>query len=554
MKPHATALLALGFVLALSSCATKDGSVAQNAAASYSPIPPSTGAQASGDSQGQAQIDALGLGWPHVETSDATTIFVYQPQIDSWDGWRLECRSAVAVQDRNQSVPLYGVITFQSNTLVDKTNRLVTLENVQISSGDFPSAPGQVQRRLNLLREVAPRLLRTLSLDYLQTGLAAFPPQAALPVPPVNNTPPEIILAFRPAILVSIDGPPAYRKVPGTELQRVINTRVLLFRNAAGEHYMHLLDGYIEAPALNGPWTVASQPPKGAVELEKQARGAMPVDLLESSANGSTGQIPMLTNSIPPEIYVATTAAELIDFDGSPSFVPIPGTRLLYAANTTGNFFTCLTDQQFYLLLAGRWFRSASLTGPWQFVPSAKLPRDFANIPASSPKESVKATVPGTSEAAEAFVANSIPQSSRVPRTVQMQTPRIDGPPQLRLIEGTPLYYVANSATPIIKVGEHVWYACQNGVWFAAASLDGPWAVAPSVPPVIYSIPISSPLHYLTYVRVYSWTPDYVEEGYAPGYLGTEVSSDGMVVYGSGYDYSPWIGTEWYSPPETWGL
>src|SRR5678815_5615193 len=103
-------------------------------------------------------------------------------------------------------------------------------------------------------------------------------------------------------------------------------------------------------------------------------------------------------------------------------------------------------------------------------------------------------------------------------------------------IEGTPLQFVANSATPIIKVDEKSWYACQNGVWYVATSVKGPWYVADSVPAVIYSIPSSSPMHYVTYVRVYDADSRVVYQGYTPGYLGTVVS-DGVVVYGTGYYY-----------------
>ena len=134
-----------------------------------------------------------------------------------------------------------------------------------------------------------------------------------------------------------------------------------------------------------------------------------------------------------------------------------------------------------------------------------------------------------------------------------MQEPQVDGPPQLLPIEGTPLSYVANSGTPIVEVDAHSWYACQNGVWFVATSVGGPWTVAASVPEVIYSIPASSPLHYLTYVQVYGANPAEVYEGYTPGYLGTEVE-DGVVVYGTGYWYPPWIGGVWYGWPCTWGL
>jgi hypothetical protein len=81
-----------------------------------------------------------------------------------------------------------------------------------------------------------------------------------------------------------------------------------------------------------------------------------------------------------------------------------------------------------------------------------------------------------------------------------------------------------------------------NGVWFSSVVATGPWVVATSVPPVIYTIPPSSPVHYVTYVQVYGYTPSVVYVGYTPGSYGTVVSSDGVVVYGTGYYYPPYIG------------
>jgi hypothetical protein len=89
----------------------------------------------------------------------------------------------------------------------------------------------------------------------------------------------------------------------------------------------------------------------------------------------------------------------------------------------------------------------------------------------------------------------------------------------------------------------------QNGVWFLATAPTGTWAVAATVPAVIYTIPASSPLHYVTYVRVYSSTPTTVFVGYTPGYYGTVYTADGTVVYGTGYYYPAYVGAYWYPPP-----
>ncbi|MGH3583482.1 MAG: hypothetical protein ACRDUB_17970, partial [Mycobacterium sp.] len=121
-------------------------------------------------------------------------------------------------------------------------------------------------------------------------------------------------------------------------------------------------------------------------------------------------------------------------------------------------------------------------------------------------------------------------------------------------VAGTSLQYVVNSKVPVIQVNPAAYYAVQSGVWFTAPTITGPWGVATSVPPVIYTIPVASPLHYVTYVHVYGYTDNVVYVGYTPGYLGTVVDVGGTVVYGTGYAYSPWIGNYWYAPPVTWGI
>jgi hypothetical protein len=113
---------------------------------------------------------------------------------------------------------------------------------------------------------------------------------------------------------------------------------------------------------------------------------------------------------------------------------------------------------------------------------------------------------------------------------------------------------VSNSPSPIIRVDANSWYAVDRGVWFTAQGLEGPWQVATWVPQAIYSIPSSSPLHYVTYVKVYGGTPDDVYTGYTPGYLGAVVAPAGTVVYGTGAYVSPWIGNAWYGAPWTYGL
>ena len=68
-----------------------------------------------------------------------------------------------------------------------------------------------------------------------------------------------------------------------------------------------------------------------------------------------------------------------------------------------------------------------------------------------------------------------------------------------------------NTATPIVRVAGKSVYALENGVWFTAASIDGPWRVATSLPNEIYLIPATSPLYYATFTHVYAVEDDILQ-------------------------------------------
>ncbi|MFO7601405.1 MAG: carbohydrate-binding family V/XII, partial [Candidatus Desulfacyla sp.] len=195
----------------------------------------------------------------------------------------------------------------------------------------------------------------------------------------------------------------------------------------------------------------------------------------------------------------------------------------------------------YYALLSGRWFHTKNLEkGPWEYISHDQLPPNFAKIPENHPKGAVLASVAGTPQAKEAIIDNSIPQTAQVDRRTTSLTFNYDGQPQLKGIEGTPLKYVVNAPFPVIRVDNAAWYSLKDGVWFVSHAPTGPWAVAGAVPAVIYTIPLESPLHYVTYVYVYGATAETVVVGYTPGYYGTVVAPAGVVVYGTGYVYPPY--------------
>ncbi len=490
--------------------------------------------------------------WPREITISHAVVLIYQPQVNSWTGNVLNFRTAVALKPAGARTETFGVIAGTARTEVDRGARLVNLDDFALTEIKFPTLPDNGQSYLPDLKAAFPGALATISLNRLEASLGAsqtVKPQAAQ----VSNAPPNILVSYGPALLVPIDGKPVIKEVPNSRFERVINTQALIARTRFGStYYLHVYDGWLSSESLTGPWTQAFRAPFGLDGTAKQLAKDGKVDLLDGGP-GATPK-PSLANGV-PAIYVTETPSELIIFKGQPNFVPVTGTNLLWASNTAGDVFINTLNNDYYVLVAGRWYRGPGLGGPWTYVSAKTLPADFARIPKDGPAGVVLASVAGTPQAQEALIANSIPQDATVSRTNGPKfTPSFDGPPEWSAIPDTPMQYVINSRVPVIEVNPSSFYAVTGGVWFTAGALTGPWVVATSVPPVIYTIPPASPLHYVTYVRVYGYTPQVVYVGYTPGYFGTVVAPDGVVVYGTGYTYTPWIGSVWYPPPVTYGV
>lgn len=496
--------------------------------------------------------------WPHSYDLDGLHMVLHHPQLDSWAGNQLKGRLAVAVKTGTQQgsdgkthdVLSYGVAWFTARTDTDKALREVTLSDVTIDKVSFPTDTTHQSHYLDVLRTLVAQRRQVASLDTLEASLAIGRQASEVKNVAVRNDPPQIVFSFKPALLVLIDGTPALRPTAEAGVARVVNTRSLLLQQG-GRYYLALAQRWAWAFSLDGPWALAQSVPSPVMKAGQAAIEARQVDALDHPSDALKQ---VLASSQLPDIVVSTRPAELVTVDGEPQFAAIPGTQLAYVANTASDVFV---DQAhglaWYALISGRWFTADSTNGPWRYVDGKDLPADFANIPPDSPKSAVLASIPGTPEARESLIANSIPQTATVDsRTTQLHL-SYDGAPQFRAIEGTSLAYAWNTPVPVIRVTPTAYYAVQNGVWFTAGSATGPWSVALAVPPAIYTIPASSPLHYVTYVYVYGHDGNLVYVGYAPGYYGT-VASNGVVVYGTGYPCDSWVGDVWYGCPATYGF
>src|SRR5262245_38302265 len=89
---------------------------------------------------GYAEYD---FGWPRIYISDGATNTLYQPQVRAWTNMVLEARAAVSIQAVGMADPTFGILDLKVLTRVDKVERMVYFEDIQIIEANFPTVPGK---------------------------------------------------------------------------------------------------------------------------------------------------------------------------------------------------------------------------------------------------------------------------------------------------------------------------------------------------------------------------------------------------------------------------
>jgi len=480
-------------------------------------------------------------GWPRQNIQAGGTLVSYQPQVDNWqDFTNITWRQAFQLTPTGGKM-VVGAATMSGTTNVDTNNHVVTVYGIQIINTYFPDLdPATTSKMDQLLRSFIPPVY-TISLERV---VSYVPKPTSVKTVELKNDPPFIFINYSPAILLSVDGEPVLAEVSGARLKFVVNTAwPLFFEPSESKYYLLVQNIWLTATDLHGPWTRTTSLSREFKKIPDSGRFA-PVKKAVPP--------PPVANPVIPQVFYSTVPAEVILFEGQPSYTPIPGTDLMYANNTDSPLFLYNPTQTYYYLAAGRWFSATNLAGPWTFA-TPNLPPDFAKIPLSSPASAVLASVPGTSEAKDAVLIAQIPTTMILNPTKAAAQAKVTyiGTPQFAPIEGTTLLYATNTADKVIQVGD-VYYLCLQGVWFMSTTPAGPWTTASSVPQVIYTIPPSSPVYNVTYVTQTTTSSGDIQASYTSGYLGgfvTGLAVGAIVCSGSGYYYPPYIGYPAYGYP-----
>lgn len=479
--------------------------------------------------------------WPKRFEHPKGTVVMYQPQLEEFKDDKLTARAAVSVKTKAMKAPVFGAVWLSGRVLIDRDTRMATIDAVKVTEAKFPEAkPEQLEKLKTFLNTEISGWSVPISLDRLLAALEVVEKEHAGDRG-LKNEPPKIIFVSHPAVLVPLDGDPKLLPVPKSSLMRVANTPfIMLYEPAAKTYYLKGGPAWLAAGDLKGPWKDVQQVPEAIKTLDATAQQAAQGQGAPQKVEAKAGKM--------PEVMVSTVPAELLATDGEPQYTPIKDTNLLFVSNTESNIFMDTATQEYFALVSGRWFKTKALAeGPWSYVAPNQLPADFAKIPENSVKGFVLVNVAGSPQAMEAVLENSIPQTAAIDRKKATTKVEYAGEPKFDQIAGTNLEYAVNTGAAVFKEGTK-YYALDQGVWYEAASPNGPWQVSATTPKEVDQIPPSNPRYNAKYVKVYESTDDTVTVGYTPGYTGSYVDN-GTVVYGTGYNYAGYSAPDAYIPP-----
>lgn len=478
--------------------------------------------------------------WPkEIQTKNGTVVTVYQPQPESIKGNKLDGRAAFSAQEKGAADPLFGVFWFTATMATNRDDRTVALESILVNDVKLPGVEDtmKINKLKKLLETEIPTWKLTGSMDEL---ISTIENEQAIVSEDLKNDPPVIHYAAQASTLVLMDGEPKLQDDKDLKMKRVINSAFLIVENPDDKKY-YLYGGqfwYASSNVKEG-YQPTTTLPKSIAALDQQLKKQQ----TEKTQKAEGG---------PPAIVVSTVPAELIQSKGEANYANINGTNLLYVSNSENDIFKSMDNQNFYVLLSGRWYSSLKLEGPWTYVAADKLPADFAKIPEGSEKDNVLASVAGTPASQDAIRDAQVPQTAKVDRKKATCTVTYDGEPKFEKIEGTSLDLAMNTKSTVLKSGTK-YYCVEDGVWFVATAAKGPWKVSDERPKDVDKIPASSSAYNVKYVYIYESTPEVVYVGYTPGYMGAYVYGP-TVVYGTGYYYNPWYGPYYYPHPATFGF
>jgi len=428
-----------------------------------------------------AQDEEVKLTWPREIEAKTFVTTLYQPELESFSGNILEGRMALSIKPTEGDL-VFGAVWFKSTLAVNKDERTALLEKMEILKVHFPDVEDKdkiEEFKKGLSKEIESWDV-VMSLDRITASMKNVEDLQQIS-DNINNTPPVIYYKKTPTTLITTDGEPKIKEDKDNKVQYVLNTPFFIAADLGGTTY-YIKGGkfWYSSESITEGWeeTTEKKVPKKVAQFAKN----MSED--EDEPDSATAAI-----TEAPTILVSIEPAEIIITDGEPDYAAIEGTNLLYVKNSESDIIMDINSQEHYILIAGRWYHAKKIDADkWTFEEPKNLPEDFSKIPETSDIGNVRTSVPGTPEAQDALLEQSIPETATVTKSEVSLEVTYDGEPQFESIEGTDMLYAINTEKSVIKVG-NIYYCVDNAIWFQSNSAKGPWAVSDSRPDEVDQIP-----------------------------------------------------------------
>jgi hypothetical protein len=488
------------------------------------------------------------LDWPRKITTEKGEIVIYQPQVETFVGDKLESRAAISVKVAGQEDMIFGAMWFESYMATNMETRMASLVRTKVTAAKFPDVEQEkVDELSRFIENEMPTWDIVISLDRLIASL----PDHQGEEDNFGSEPPRIYHRTVPAVLVSIDGDPILTELNGFELEYVANSAFLIVKDKKTGFYLRGGGMWFISDDIGGSWKRTEDLPGEVAKVSQKIDEDEASQAEDQKEDASALELESNAEEPDPVIIVSTVPAELILTEGEPDFATVENTQILYLKNTENDVLMDISNQQYYALFSGRWFRAPALqSDTWEFVAFEDLPPDFKKIPAGSDMASVLGSVPGTVESREAVLETSIPQTAEIDRKTATVEVTYDGEPQFEVC-GEGVAYALNTDKSVLLIDKK-YYCVDSAIWFVGDGPTGPWQVATEVPAVVQDLPPDCPVYNVKYVYIYDSTPEVVYVGYTSGYYGSYVWGS-CVVYGTGWYYYPWYGYYYYPHPVTYG-
>lgn len=478
---------------------------------------------------------------------------LHEPQVVSFDAanFRIALRFPAMLTD-----PLgrstYGMAEVAGAVHFDPNSRLLRIDALEAGKTAFPGA-AEVDSKAaeGGLADALPKSL-VLRAELLTARAGAYAPPAT--PQKLGGDAPAIVVRERPAVLVQIDGDPVMLDVETLPIQYLANSASDVFRDPKTDMWYLLVDGaWMQAKALAGPW--------------KKSDGSLPSTMSQIPATHPRGHVRRYVGGTPeflkrgivpapkefPEIIVTDKPSELVLLLGDPLFTWVPGLRLMSVANTESDLFLHPKSNLYYLLVAGRWFSSVELEGPWTAADT--LPEEFAKIPRDHVRGHVVWCVPGTPEASEACAFAALEERATLSKFAKAEVLYEGKEPVTAPLEGD-VKMVTNSEDDCFVVGG-AYYLCQRGTWYRSDDGMKGWKACADIPEQIRKLSAPVPGWHATFCRPIGFDGDNATFAIGSGYYGV-FAWKGSPVYGTGVTRRGMArtgtsGANWYPNPRTWG-